>query len=121
MPKINKYKDNSKLISQVTHFTCQDVNGNLVNIPISEIPELEDVLANTTAISELQDELDNTQIGSGLGSDGTYNANAGANYISGATSLNGADVLLDAQIKANADDIGNLDLEDVRQNNNSIA
>lgn len=35
MPKINKYKNDSKLISQVTHFTCQDVNGNLVNIPIN--------------------------------------------------------------------------------------
>lgn len=35
----------------------------------------------------------------------TYSANTGTNYISGATSLNNADVLLDAQVKLNADNI----------------
>lgn len=42
----------------------------------------------------------------------TYAANANANYISNATSLNDADVKLDAAIKANADAIAALDFAD---------
>ncbi|MFC4400381.1 hypothetical protein ACFOX1_10270, partial [Mariniflexile soesokkakense] len=53
----------------------------------------------------LQTELDATQTGAGLNADGTYTANASANYISGSTSLQDADNDLDAQAKANADAI----------------
>ena len=59
-------------------------------------------------IDNIQTELDNTQSGAGLGADGSYTANGGANYISGATSLKDADNLLDAAIKVNADAIANL-------------
>lgn len=45
-----------------------------------------------------------------LGQNGdTYVANSSANYISGATSMNNADVLLDTQVKANADAIAALE------------
>ena len=57
------------------------------------------------ADADLQTELDGTQTGAGLGTDGAYTANASANYISAATSLVNADDLLDAQAKANADEI----------------
>ena len=46
----------------------------------------------------LQTELDDTQTGAGLATDGSYTANAGANYIAAATSLANADDLLDAAI-----------------------
>jgi hypothetical protein len=52
------------------------------------------------SIDTTQAELDTTQTGAGLSADGTYAANTGANYISGASSLNSADVLLDSALKA---------------------
>ena len=55
--------------------------------------------------SSLQTELDDTQTGAGLGTDGSYSADSSADYISGATSLANADSLLDDQIKSNADNI----------------
>jgi len=50
-------------------------------------------------IADLQTELDTTQVGSGLAADGQYSQNGSANYIASATSLNDADVKLDAAIK----------------------
>jgi hypothetical protein len=61
--------------------------------------------ARQTADSALQTELDNTQLGSGLGTDGSYTADATTNYITGATSLKNADKLLDAELKVHADRI----------------
>lgn len=57
-------------------------------------------------ISALQSEVNTTQAAAGLTTGGEYSANVSANYIDGATSLFNADVLLDAQVKANADAIG---------------
>ena len=62
-----------------------------------------------TAVSNVQDELDDTQTGAGLGTDGSYTANGSSNYITTATSLKDADDKLDSQIKANADAISVLD------------
>jgi len=65
--------------------------------------------ARTTAVSNVQSELDGTQTGAGLDTDGSYVAvgtfDAGTNptgayYIGGASSLANADMLLDAQVKA---------------------
>ena len=64
------------------------------------------------ADADLQAELDDTQAGAGLGTDGAYTANAAANYIAAATSLVGADEALDAQAKANADEIAATDYFD---------
>jgi hypothetical protein len=57
------------------------------------------------AEAAIQTELDSTQTGAGLGTDGAYAANATATYISGATTLKDADNKLDAQAKVNADAI----------------
>ncbi|WP_420576426.1 tail fiber domain-containing protein [Ekhidna sp.] len=59
-----------------------------------------DAAINTVATSNagVQTELDDTQTGAGLGTDGSYNTNSGTNYIDGATSLDAADDLLDAAI-----------------------
>jgi hypothetical protein len=57
-------------------------------------------------VDGVQSELDTTQAGAGLETDGTYVADGTADYISAATSLKNADSLLDDQIKVNADAIG---------------
>ena len=48
-----------------------------------------------------QTELDATQTGAGLGTDGSYTANAGTNYMTTSTSLVDATEDLDAQIAVN--------------------
>lgn len=58
-----------------------------------------------TADQSIQSELDATQTGAGLASDGDYNAATSANYIAGATSIHNATVLLDSQLKGVADDL----------------
>ena len=68
----------------------------------------DEITARTNADSAIQDELDATQTGAGLGEDGSYTANADANYIANATSLVDADNKLDVQVKKNADDIAAL-------------
>ncbi len=59
----------------------------------------------TTADSNIQSELDATQTGSGLGTDGSYTANSGTNYIASSTSLVDATEDLDVQVKINSDAI----------------
>jgi len=59
--------------------------------------ELESVSGGT------QSELDATQVGAGLNSDGSYSAPVGSNYLSSATSLKSADSELDSAIKTVAD------------------
>ena len=58
------------------------------------------VASNTLAF---QGEIDTTQAGAGLSATGAYVANSGTNYIDSATTLAGADVLLDTQVKVVAD------------------
>lgn len=59
-------------------------------------------------IVDLQAELDATQTGAGLTSAGGYASETTSNYINTATTLKGADMLLDAAIKVNADAIAAL-------------
>ena len=60
---------------------------------------------NADDVTALQNEIDATQSGAGLGTGGAYTANSSSNYITGAASLKAADDALDAQIKINADAI----------------
>lgn len=65
------------------------------------LKKIEDLMtAQDTKISGLQSELDATQVGAGLETDGLYLHETGSNYIDGATSLKDADKKLDAAIKA---------------------
>jgi hypothetical protein len=59
-----------------------------------------EVTNRTNADSAIQAELDASQAAAGLSEAGAYVANAGANYIAGASTLNGADVALDTALKA---------------------
>ena len=56
--------------------------------------------ANATSIGNVQSELDATQTGAGLGSGGTYSADASSAYLTGASSLAIADSLLDDAVAA---------------------
>jgi hypothetical protein len=65
----------------------------------------QEILDRTNGDAALQTELDDTQVGAGLGTDGSYTAPVGSNYLGLATSLKDADSKLDAQIKVVADDL----------------
>ena len=58
---------------------------------------------NSDAISDVQDELDNTQVGAGLTVEGAYPSDSKVvtHYLTTATSLYNADILLDEQIYIN--------------------
>jgi len=53
----------------------------------------------------IQAELDATQVGAGLGADGSYTKFTDSNYINDATSLTNADKLLDTQLKTTDADL----------------
>jgi aspartate ammonia-lyase len=61
-----------------------------------------------SADSALQAELDATQVGAGLNTNGSYSAPTSSNYLASATSLKNADSLLDTQLKSVADDVATL-------------
>ncbi|MEK9698495.1 MAG: hypothetical protein VW270_22175 [Candidatus Poseidoniales archaeon] len=63
----------------------------------------------SSSVTSLQSEVDATQSGAGLGTDGSYSANATANYISSVTSLVAADNALDTQLKTVADAVSSND------------
>ena len=63
------------------------------------------VTTNEGDISSAQTEINAIETGAGLNSNGTYTPDAGADYISAASSLKNADSLLDDQVKINADAI----------------
>lgn len=56
-------------------------------------------------VSGIQTELNTTQTGAGLAVNGAYTQSQSSNYINSATTLFGADTLLDAQIKVNETNI----------------
>lgn len=74
----------------------------------------QEVLDRGQADSDLQDEIDATQLGAGLGVDGSYTAPAPSNYLTMATSLFDADSKLDSEIKIVADAVADAvsDLQD---------
>lgn len=59
-------------------------------------------VASQGEINNLQAELNATQAGAGLGSDGTYTERTGSNYLDSSTSLYSADTLLDSALKSEA-------------------
>ena len=78
-----------------------DIAANLSAIQSNDTEiaaNLSAIQSNDTDITNLQTELDATQTGAGLGTDGSYTANA-TNYAATATSLAGADADLDAALK----------------------
>ncbi len=58
------------------------------------------IAAAAGSASSAQSELDITQVGAGLATDGTYTPNASTNYLTAVGSLKAADEALDAQLKS---------------------
>ena len=63
----------------------------------------------SSTASGLQTELDATQSGAGLGTDGSYTANGSTNYLGSVASLKAADEALDTQLKSVADAVASND------------
>lgn len=75
---------------------------------VSDLTALQSNIDNEAVLrgsndTNLQNEINATQTGAGLGTNGSYSANIGTNYIGAATSLVSADELLDAAIKTEKD------------------
>lgn len=85
-----------------THVSVKvtEVDGKITDVTVNE----SDIASNT----ELDNEISYRKAVTGINGN-SYTANTSANYISGATSMNDADVKLDAQVKANADAIADLE------------
>lgn len=77
--------------------------------------EISDMLTKTEASSTYATkvELGATNAGAGLETNGSYKAPEGSNYLSGATTLKGADTLLDAAIKVVSDKVDGIIAEEV--------
>ena len=91
----------------------------------SRVTAIEQDTTSADDISGVQDELNLTQTGAGLDHNGTYVAEDGRNYISGATSLKSADALLDTALgEAHTDRTGlrtDLDAQVTKQTADKLA
>jgi hypothetical protein len=77
-----------------------------VTINEGDISSLEPrVTTNENNISAIQTEVDRIEQAAGISTSGAYIINTSSNYINNVSSLNAADVVLDQQIKVNADAI----------------
>lgn len=85
------------LINEVEEDNLARISNNGIYVSGGEVREIvRDEIREP--LEELQAELDNTQEGAGLGIDGSYQPNSLAHYVSAATSLNNADLILDKQL-----------------------
>ena len=84
--------DSAKLEEEI-----QSMSSSTVDIKQEIEKEIE------SAISTVQSELDATQTGAGLDTGGKYISHSDGNYISGATSIDNATVLLDSALKTESD------------------
>jgi len=92
----------------------QTINGAISSLSSSATSALNaEIERATLAESNLQSELDATQVGAGLGTNGGYVAPVVSNYLINAWSLKDADSILDSQIKMVADNLASeiLDVE----------
>ena len=89
----------------------QELSGSVETFSaatVAEIARVEGKLSDdekvvAESINQLRAKVDKVQEGAGLNNDGSYAPHSTANYISGATSLDDADIKLDSAVKALAD------------------
>lgn len=89
--------NNSLELEEKVDKNTDDIDKNTEQIS----DNTDSIKANIKAIEALIKELDNTQTGAGLESDGSYKAPTVSNYLKLATSLYNADILLDNAIFTN--------------------
>lgn len=82
-----------------------DIVNDLTTGGLAQVLSAQQGVVLKGLIDGVQSELDVTQGGAGLNTDGTYAQPSGTNYIDASTSLANADALLDAQVGTNAGNI----------------
>lgn len=85
----------------VTRIKVADAVDNDDSVSLGQV----NGLISTAVENGVQVELDATQAGAGLETDGSFAQHSGTNYIDSATTLKEVGSLLDAQVKVNADAI----------------
>lgn len=84
--------------------TMAEIEAKLIELDGNSSTGLATEQADRIAADQaLQTELDNTQVGAGLDTNGTYTANTVANFINDATSLKNSDDKLDTALQAEKD------------------
>jgi hypothetical protein len=88
---------NSNYIKTATSLNDADV---LLDKQLNSLNEQlsQEISTRTTQNTSIENQISTIQTSTGLSSNGSYVANSNSNYIKSATSLNEADVLLDAQL-----------------------
>ena len=98
-PAGNNYLGSATNINQATGLLDAQIKTNT-----DAITAIQGVnTSQGTAITNLQTEIDTIESGVGLGTDGSFTAPSGTNYLGAATSVIDLSVKLDTQVKANAD------------------
>lgn len=109
--KLENQVDAAKAAATAAHTAVEHATGNThVTVSASQPDSTTGKVTYTVNETNIADADDLTaEIAARKAVDGqsgdTYTANSSANYIGSATSLNNADVLLDGQVKTNADNI----------------
>jgi hypothetical protein len=107
---INGVKDH---YTSTNYVLANDTYNEAVNKIDAKLLDLQTQVTTieTTNNTALQSELDTTQTGAGLGTDGAYIPNPSAVYIDDAVSLRDADNKLDAQLFTVTSDLGSLEVQ----------
>jgi hypothetical protein len=82
-----------------------DIVNDLTTGGTTQVLSAQQGVVLKSLVDGVQSELDDTQAGAGLNTDGTYASPSGTNYIDASTSFANADALLDAQVGTNASNI----------------
>lgn len=103
---IDKIEASVGLAEDGAHVTTSGKYTSGASTVVGEIAALDTALATVSGKADnAQSEVDKVEAAVGLGTDGSFTDFESTNYIDGATSIANASVLLDKQVKANADAI----------------
>ena len=103
---IDKIEASVGLGTDGSHVTTSGNYTSTATTVVGEIVALDTALATVSGKADnVQAEVDRVETAVGLGTDGSFTKFTGTNYINTATSIANASVLLDTQVKANADAI----------------
>lgn len=108
---VNNSAGNSKIIDLANPTLAQDASTkSYVDTQDNGLQSTinSEITNRTNADTGIQSELNATQVGGGLDTDGGYTADATTNYLTVATDLKDADKKLDAQIQSNSSSISTL-------------
>ena len=101
----------AEIVTLINSIDTENDNAFAAYVLSNDAALAQEVSDRTSGDSALQSEMDATQVGAGLGTDGSYSPHAGSNYIKAADflaatldeSLHNADKMLDVALKAEVD------------------